>query len=99
MAKSSKRRRFILSSTLVVLLGALIAPFVIDRRISYYTDGDTVHAPEATAKRSIRKVLWEPPAPVDVVNDAELGEKRVVAKLPITMKDFRGLLRRLLADD
>ncbi len=33
----------------------------------------------------------------ELANDAELGERRVIAKLPLKMKQFRGLLRTLLA--
>ena len=33
----------------------------------------------------------------ELANDAALGEKRVIAKLPLKMKQFRGLLRTLLA--
>jgi CheY-like chemotaxis protein len=47
--------------------------------------------------KTIPTVLLLAEKQASLASDAELGEKRVVATLPLKMKEFRGLLRSLLA--
>ena len=61
MARVKFRIRWYLPLALCLLL----LPFVIERTVGYYTDGNTLKAPEEEAADSLRSVLWEEPRLVE----------------------------------
>ncbi|MCS5627484.1 MAG: hypothetical protein NZ935_07880, partial [Planctomycetes bacterium] len=50
---------------LPLALCLLLLPFIIERTIGYYTDGQNLRAPEKEAEDSLRSVLWEDPRLVE----------------------------------
>jgi hypothetical protein len=61
MARVKFRVRWYLPLALCLLL----LPFIIERTIGYYTDGQNLRAPEEEAEDSLRSVLWEAPRLVE----------------------------------
>ena len=61
MARVKFRVRWYLPLALCLLL----LPFIIERTIGYYTDGQNLRAPEKEAEDSLRSVLWEDPRLVE----------------------------------
>ena len=61
MARVKFRIRWYLPLALCLLL----LPFVIERTVGYYTDGDTLKALEEEVADSLRSVLWEEPRLVE----------------------------------
>ena len=57
MARVKFRVRWYLPLALCLLL----LPFIIERTVGYYTDGQKLLAPEEEAEDSLRSVLWEDP--------------------------------------
>ena len=57
MARVKFRVRWYLPLALCLLL----LPFIIERTVGYYTDGQDLRAPEEEAEDSLRSVLWEDP--------------------------------------
>ncbi|MCZ6792494.1 MAG: hypothetical protein O7J95_02635 [Planctomycetota bacterium] len=66
------RRRWCWWAAAALGAALLTLPFVLERTAEYYTDGSRIHSPAAESGRSLRKVLWEPPRPLNAeVNHPE----------------------------
>ena len=75
MTKAGKKRRWPIVLFVVAVCVLLAAPFIIERRVSYYTDGQELRSPQSTARPSIRRVLWETPRALDAaINSPELDD-------------------------
>jgi hypothetical protein len=60
---------------MLAALAALAAPFVIERRAAYYTDGAAIRRPESVHHERIRRVLWEEPRRLEAaVNHPRLDD-------------------------
>ncbi len=72
--KPAKRRKYLILGCL--LFFALIAvPFIVHRKIDFYTDGEDLRTEVQKEKKVIRKILWETPKLLeDSINDPELDE-------------------------
>ncbi|MEM7233466.1 MAG: hypothetical protein AAF517_14910 [Planctomycetota bacterium] len=69
------RKKTVLRYAWLGLAVLLILPFIVERSVSVYTDGDRIAEPEETAVPALRQILWNPPLSVgDVVNAPDTDE-------------------------
>src|SRR5262245_16683678 len=59
-----RSKRWWIALASLALLGALVLPFVLQKRVRYYTDGARLRERVEAAGAALREVLWEAPSPL-----------------------------------